>query len=378
MQEKYIMKIVEIKPVDRRNINKFVDFPHQLYKDISQWVPPIRSDVRKIFKPGYAFYNYGDTAFFIACDEERVLGRLGVANNHRYNDFHKSKTGFFYYFDTIDDPNVVKSLFSRGFDWVKSQGLNHILGPKGLMVLDGFGMLVDGFKHQGVFGQPYNFSYYPKLIEALGFKKVKDVYTGYIDKNTLFPEKVLKAAGMVKKRFGFWSSTLKTKADLKEVMEEFKRLYNESLAKPSGNPPITDSDLNTMASQLLWIADPKLVKLIYKENEPVGWMMGYPDISNALQKANGHLLPFGWLRILIESKRTNRIILNGIGIVDDYQRLGGTAILFSELYKSVKDDDQYDSAELLQFREENIKILMETANFDIKFHKTHRLYEKYL
>jgi hypothetical protein len=128
---------------------------------------------------------------------------------------------------------------------------------------------------------------------------------------------------------------------------------------------------------LLWIADPKLVKLIYKEQDPVGWMLGYPDISEGLQKANGKLFPFGWLQILLESKQTKRIVLNGIGIVDDYQRLGGTAILYDEIYKSVKEE-RYDYAELLQFREENIKILMETSNFEIKFHKTHRLYEKFL
>ena len=372
------MNIIEINPGDRKNIKKFVDFPFELYSDTPQWVPTIRSDIRKIFDPNFTFYNYGEAAYFIASDNGKVLGRLGVANNHRYNDFHKTKTAFFYYFETVDDPNVVEALFSRGVEWAKSQGLNHILGPKGLTVLDGFGMLVDGFEHQGVFGQPYNPPYYPGLIESLGFKKVKDVYTGKIDKNTEFPEKVHKAAELVKKRFGFWSPKLKTKADLRVVMEEIKSLYNESLAKPSGNPPITDSDLNTMASQLLWIADPKLVKIIYKENEPVGWLMGYPDISDALQEANGRLFPFGWLKILIESKRANRIILNGIGIIDDYQRLGGTAILYDEIYKSVKDDDQYDSAELLQFREENVKILMETENFDIKFHKTHRLYEKFL
>ena len=372
------MNIIEIIPGDRKKIKEFIDFPFTLYETIPQWVPPIRSDIRKIFDPKFAFYNYGDAVFFTAVDQGKVLGRLGVANNHRYNDFHKTKTAFFYYFEAIDDPNVVESLFSRGFEWAKSQGLNHVLGPKGLTVLDGFGMLVEGFEHQGVFGQPYNLPYYPKLIENLGFVKVKDVYTGYIDKNTEFPEKVLKAAELVKKRFGFWSPEITTKAELKAVMDEFKTLYNESLAVPAGNPPITDRDLDTMASQLIWIADPKLVKLIYKDTEPVGWMLGYPDISDALQKAKGHLFPLGWLRILLESKRTNKFILNGIGIIDDYQRLGGTAILYNEIYKSVKDDDRYEFVELLQFREENIKILMETGNFDIKFHKTHRLYEKFL
>jgi len=373
------VNIIQIKSGDRRNIVKFIEFPFKLYRYTPQWVPPLRWEMRKIFSPNYTFYNYGETAFFIAQDQNgEILGRLVVANNHRYNEFHKSKTAFFYYFESIHDYSITEALFMKGYDWANQQGLNHILGPKGLTVLDGFGMLVEGFEYQPAFGQPYNLPYYPKLIEELGFKKVKDVYTGYIDKNTQFPSKVRKAAEMVKKRFGFWSPALKTKADLKAVIDDFKKLYNESLASPSGNPPITDTDLETMASQLLWIADPKLVKLIYKDAEPVGFIMGYPDISDALQKAKGHLFPFGWLKMLLESKRTNRIILNGIGIIDDYQRLGGTAILYNEIYKSVKNDERYTCAELLQFREENIKILMETSNFDIKFHKTHRLYEKNL
>ncbi len=373
------MKINQITGKDRKFIKQFIDFPFRLYRNTPQWVPPLRIEMRKVFKPNYTFYNYGETAFFIAQDDDgEILGRLVVANNHRYNDFHQSKTALFYYFETQNDFSVAKALFSNGFAWAKDQGLNHILGPKGLTVLDGFGMLVEGFEHPPAFGQPYNFSYYPKFVEDLGFNKVKDVYTGYIDKNTHFPEKVLKAAELVEKRFGFWSPTLKTKSELKAVMDQFKKLYNESLAIPAGNPPITDTDLDAMASQLIWISDPKLVKLIYKGNEPVGWMLGYPDISGALKKSDGYLLPFGWLRILLESKRTNKFILNGIGIVDDYQRMGGTAILYNEIYKSVKDDDRYEFVELLQFREENVKILMETSNFDIKFHKTHRLYEKYL
>jgi len=63
--------------------------------------------------------------------------------------------------------------------------------------------------------------------------------------------------------------------------------------------------------------------------------------------------------------------LNGIGIIDEYQRLGGTAVLYNEIYKSVKDIDQYNYAELLQMREENINIFLEAANIDIDFHKIH-------
>jgi len=373
------MKIKQVTSSDRKAIKQFIDFPFKLYQYTEQWVPPMRSEMKKIFEPTYPFYKYGDAAFILAQNGNgETLGRLAVVNNHRYNDFHKSKTAFFYYFETVDDPAVADALFYWGVDWAKNQGLNHILGPKGLMVLDGFGMLVKGFEHQPVFGQSYNPDYYPGFVEALGFEKVKDVFTGRIDRNTDFPEKVLRAAELVKKRLGFWSPRLKTRAELKLVINDFKVLYNNSLAGPAGNPPITDGDMDAMVSQLLWIADPKLVKLLYKDDKPVGWMLGYPNISDGLKKANGRLFPTGWAKILLESKRTNRIILNGIGIIEDYQRMGGTAILLSEVYNSVMQSDRYDQAELLQLREENINILLEASNFDIDFHKTHRLYEKFL
>jgi hypothetical protein len=373
------MNIKHIQTNDRRSRNAFIKFPFELYKNTPHWVPPLRIEMRKIFNPNYSFYKHGEAAFLIAeNDQGEVLGRLAMINNHRYNEFHQSKTAFFYYFDVINDHNVAAALFSQGFDWVQKQGLNHVLGPKGFTILDGFGMLIKGFDFQPAFGQPYNPPYYPKFIEALGFTKVTDVLSGRMDRSMHFPEKFLKAAKLVEKRMGFYAPMLKTKAELKSVIDEFKHLYNDSLSSPSGNPPLTDEDMENMASQLLWIADPRLVKLIYKDVEPIGFILAYPDIGSALQRIQGRLFPFGWLQMLIESKRTSWIDFNGIGVMEKYQRLGGTAILYNEMYKSIMDIDQYNYGEFLQFREENIRSLLEASNVDIDFHKTHRLYEKNL
>jgi hypothetical protein len=373
------MKIIQFTPDDRQNRKAFIQFPFDLYRNTPQWVPPLRMEMRKLFKTDYAFYDYGEAAFLLAKDEDgKTLGRLVMANNHRYNDFHDTKTALFYYFECVNDQEVANGLFEAGFEWARSQGLNHVLGPKGLTVLDGFGMLVKGFDYQPAFGQPYNPSYYSDLIENLGFTKVKDIYTGRIDRSLVWPEKILKAARLVEKRVGFKAPELHSKQEVRAVIDDFMTLYNESLAGPAGNPPLTNEDMQNIASQILRIADPRLVKLIYKDEKPVGWMLGYPDIGRALQKCRGRLFPFGWLQILMESKRTHWIDLNGIGIIEEYQRLGGTAILYNEVYKSVMNYTQYDYAELLQMREENINVLLEAANLDIDFHKTHRQYEKEL
>ena len=373
------MKIIEMPPRHRRFEKAFIDFPYQLYQNNTQWVPPLRMEIRQIFKPGYAFYQYGQAPFFLAMtDTGEVLGRLAVANNHRYNDFHQTKTAFFYYFECIDDLNIAQALFSRGFEWSDSQGLNHVFGPKGFTVLDGFGMLVKGFEHRAAFGQAYNPNYYPELIEALGFTKVKDVFTGWIDREARISEKVFLAAEIVENRMGFKAPMIKTKRQLRRVIDDFKQMYNESLAVPAGNPPITDADMDNLVRQLLWIADPRLVKLIYKDDQPIGWILAYPDVGAAFQRIKGRFFPFGWLEILRESKKTDWIDFNGIGVIEKYQRLGATAILYNEMFKTVMEFDQYHYAELLQMREENTRILNESENMDINFHKTHRLYEKYL
>jgi hypothetical protein len=370
------MQIEQINPAHRHQRRDFIQFPFKLYQNTPQWVPPLRLSLREIFKPNYAFYSYGEAAFFLARDDDgETLGRLAVADNHRYNQFHKTRNALFYYFEAIDDQGVANGLFERGFEWARAKNLNHMLGPKGFTVLDGFGMLVKGFEFQPAFNQPYNLPYYPDLIENLGFTKVKDIYTGRMDESIVWPEKIRTAANLVRKKRGFSAPNIRTKKELREVIEEFKRLYNESLAGPAGNPPLTNEDMGTMVSQLLWIADPRLVKIIYKDGEAVGWILAYPDIGKALQKTKGRLFPFGWLQILMEKNRTKWVDLNGIGIIEKYQRLGGTSILFDEIYKSILETGQYTYGEFLQMREENINIQLEAANLDIDFHKIHRLYE---
>jgi len=373
------MKIIQFKPDDRRNRRLFINFPFKLYQNTPHWVPPFRMDMRKIFKPNYAFYGYGDAAFFLAKNEQgKVLGRLATANNHRYNEFHNSKTAFFYYFESVDDSAAAEGLFNEGFKWVKDQGLTHVLGPKGFTVLDGFGLLVEGFEHQPAFSQAYNLSYYQSFVEEQGFTKVKDILTGWIDRSSKWPTKILKAAKIIEKRRGIHAPEIETKAELRAIKDDLQRLYNESLAGSAGNPPLSDDDMDQMVSQLLWIADPKLIKLIYKEDKPIGWFLAYPDIGSALQRTKGRLFPFGWLQVLLESKRSQWIDLNGAGVIEEYQRLGVTAILINELRKSVMESDQYQYAEMLQIREENINSLLEASNVDVHFHKKHRLYEKYL
>jgi hypothetical protein len=145
----------------------------------------------------------------------------------------------------------------------------------------------------------------------------------------------------------------------------------------TGNTPLSEDDVNAMASQLEWFADPRLIKIVMKGDQPVGFLLAYPDISAALQRTRGKLFPLGWLDMLLELKRTRWANINGAGIADQYRGLGGTALLFSEMHKSVVEGG-YQHADIVQIGVENDKMQREMRDLGIDFYKAHRIYERML
>ena len=170
-------------------------------------------------------------------------------------------------------------MFNAAFDWARKRGLDRIEGPRGFTVFDGLGMLVRGFEHRPAFGLPYNLPYYPQLVEAAGFSSKIELVSGYLDRGMRFPEKVHRAAELIKRRRELRVIRYRTRQELKELAPYLKDLYNSSFAPGEDNIPLTDADVKTLASQMMWFADPRLIKIVMKEDKPVGFLFAYPDIS---------------------------------------------------------------------------------------------------
>ena len=63
-------------------------------------------------------------------------------------------------------------------------------------------------------------------------------------------------------------------------------------------------------------------------------------------------------------------------MIEAYRGLGGTAILYSEMFKSVVENPRYHHAEVVQIGVENEKMQREMENFGVDFYKMHRTYQK--
>jgi hypothetical protein len=190
-----------------------------------------------------------------------------------------------------------------------------------------------------------------------------------------FPEKIHQVAEIVQKRRGLRVARFKSRRDLLALLPKLQAMYNDSLGDTTGNTPLTDADMRALVNQIYWFADPKLIKIVMKDDEPVGFLLAYPDISAAMQRTRGRLFPFGWIDMFLELKRSKWVNVNGAGIAEKYRGLGGTALLFSEMYKSVIEGS-FEHADIVQIGMDNDKMQRELRDLGIDFYKMHRMYQR--
>jgi hypothetical protein len=371
------MDIIQVDQRNREQVRDFIALAFRLYQNTPQWVPPLAGDERlRLDLKRYPFYKHSEAAFFLAREGERVIGRLAVLGNNLYNAHNHEKTAFFTLFECENDPGAAGGLFEAAFTWARQHGLNKVVGPKGFTALDGLGLLVKGFELRPALGLPYNPAYYAGLIEAQGFVKTTDIVSGYLGADIQFPERIHELAERIRERRGLRIARFRTRGELRKMLSHLKELYNGALVGTSGGTPITDEEVKALADQMLWFADPSLIKIVMKDKQPVGFMLAYPDISAALQKTKGRLFPFGWLTVLRELRKTDWININGAGLLEEYRGLGGTAIMYSEMFKSVAGSVRYRHAEVVQIGLENDKMQREMENFGVDFCKLHRVYAR--
>jgi hypothetical protein len=237
------------------------------------------------------------------------------------------------------------------------------------------GLLVRGFEHRPALGIPYNPPYYAELIAEAGFTPCGDTLSGRVDRSFTLPDKIRRAAQLVQRRFELRVQRFTSRAELRVLVPRLQGLYNAALDGTSGNTPLTSDEARSLAQQIMWFADPRLIKVIFKGDEMAGFLFAYPDVSAAIQRTGGRMWPLGWVDLLAEKRRTKWLNVNGMGVLPRFRGLGATALLFCELYDSVLTGG-FAYADMVQIGAENARMLNEIRGLEIDFYKTHRTFRR--
>lgn len=316
---------VECTPVrgwfDRR---AFMKLERELYANDPNWVAPLWSERKQLCGFGsHPFYNDADSEAFIARKNGRVVGRIVAIVNHAHNRHYKEKRGFFGFFECIDDVDVSRTLFDAAAGWLGEQGMTDVRGPVNPSLNYEIGLLVDGFDSPPTFLITYNHEYYGKLVEAWGFEQSQDAfcYEANMDDIATIDPKLQFVIEESTRRFKVKCRPIDPKR-FDEDVKSFLKIYNESLQRTWGYVPMSHEELVHQSKQLKLLIVPELTSIAEIDGEPVGAGFGLLDFNQILKTMNGHLLPFGWLKLIRGKKKIDRLRLVSTNVLPKYQSWG--------------------------------------------------------
>lgn len=358
-------------------INDFISFPKKMYRAEPHWIPWFDLDMKRILTKKHPFFKHSPGEFFLARRNRQTVGRICVVANTRYALQHGRKSGHFFFLDALEESEIFTLLIHTTEIWVKQNGCTLLEGPMLFGGVYGSGLLIEGYDTPAPMTMmPYNFPYYRKFIEDLGYAKFFDVIGADISpRHFVMPEKVSSVAEKVLLRGRFKVLRFKNIKELKARAGDIATMYNSTIGDHLENYPLTDKELEFVKNDLLAVADPSLVKILEYDNIIVGYLFAFRDLNSALKKNNGKVTPLGIMRLLLAMKNNKKVYLNGMGILPEYQRLGGNALLYSELTKTVTSSG-FQEAEIVQINEHTDLMLSDIQRLGAIINKRHRIFTK--
>jgi len=366
--------IKEVKT--KSDIKQFVELPFDIYKNNSFWVPPIRSDEKKALdkskNPAFEFCN---AKFFLAFENKKCIGRIGAIINKSYNKKVGVKYGRINRIEFYDNHEISEQLINTATEWFREQGMEYIHGPLGFTNLDTQGMLIEGFDYLPSVASVYHQPYYKEHFERLGFEKENDWVEFRLTLTDVALQKGIRGAEIVKKRFGFSILNFTSLKELKPYSTQIFHILNDAFKTLPYVTELNDKMIELYVKKYFSILNPKYIKVAKKGNETVGFFIGLPSLSEAMQKANGSLFPFGFLHVLKALKKPKVIDMLLTGVLQEYQSAGVAVILISELQEQMLKDG-INQMETTGVFETNHNVIANWKNYEHILHKRRRCFVK--
>ncbi len=371
------MNQITILPVsNKKDLMTFIKFPWKIYKDDPYWVPPLLLDMKNLLnKTKNPFFNHSEADFFLAKRNGDIVGRIAAILNNPHNKIHNEKTGFFGFFECINDEQVSAALLNTAKEWVQSKDMTQLRGPMNYSVNDTAGFLSEGFNSSPAIMMTYNPKYYLDLMDKAGFSKIKELYAYTFNRDMPIPERFIKFANKTLEDPSIKLRTINMKEFDKEV-SIIQEIYNDAWQNNWGAVPMTSEEFRHAAKDLKTAVDPDIVFVAEVNGEPAGFSLALPDYNEIFKDINGRLFPFGLIKLLLNKKKIKGIRVITLGVKQKFQKKRGLAPAFYyETYVRGKNKG-YSVGEFSWILDDNVLMNRAIEALGATLYKKYSIYEK--
>lgn len=356
----------------------FIEFPYSHYADDQYWVAPLIIEQKKLLDTNKnPFYKNAEIALFNVSYNDKHAGRIAAIVDHRYNKHHNTKTGFFGFFECINQQSTADLLFKVAEDWLREKGMNSVMGPANPSMMDEIGILVEGFDKYPTILMPYHKEYYDDIIKNSGYKKEMDLLAYLVTQDSVDHERANRAMDIVKKRLPGISIRKIKMRKIKEEVKIIREIFNSAWKNNWGFIPLSSDEFDKLASDLKSIVDNDFAHIAEIDGVPVAFSIALPDYNQIFRKMNGRLLPIGIFKILWNRNKINKVRTALMGVIPEYQGRGIDALLHREAILSGMKKGVY-SSEVGWILENNVQMVRVAERLGGTIDKRYRVYSKSL
>lgn len=322
------------------NLKPFLDVVDDIYRGDRNYIRPLDMMVKDRLAPRSAFFQHAEGTIFLGYKNDRCVGRITAHIDHEHLAVHRDATGFFGFFDTIEDQEVADALLNRAARWLKDRGIKRIRGPLSLGMNDEVGCLVDGFDYPPMIMMPHHLPYQGGLIERNNFQRIRTMYAWKYEVGNL-KKRVQDAHDEISKLPEVTSRPVNMnniEGDTRIVMD----LYNDAWSENWGHVAMTQAELRALASDFKLLLRPEITRIAFINGTPAAVAIAAPNLNETIADLNGKLLPTGLLKLVyrlkIKQPQTARLII--LGIAKRYRNQRKYAALSLYLYAKLNQGGQ--------------------------------------
>jgi hypothetical protein len=378
------LRLVDFEPSENRaERKKFIQLAWKINASDPVWVPPLRLTVEdNLDTRKNPFYKHAKIRCWNAYRAGEHVGRISATVDNRHNEFHKERTGFWGFFECIEDPAVSSALFAAAETWIREQGMEICRGPANPSLNHEAGLVINAFDRAPYVMMPHNPAYYVGLVEKAGYKKAKDLFAFDMTPSDFDP-RVVRIAEKVKARGKVEIRPINMKRFQEEV-QLIREIYNNAWEKNWGFVPMDDEEFKHLAKSLKDVIWPEFCQLGFVNGKAIGFALSLPDINQVLKGIpSGKLLPFGIFKLLNglrpKAKVIDRVRVITLGVVPEWRASGLASVFYCATYKQAEAMGLHGPSEMSWILEDNRDMISAIEAFAGRpAYKTFRIYDKNL
>ncbi|MGM0441466.1 MAG: hypothetical protein ACQEQC_03495 [Elusimicrobiota bacterium] len=369
---------MEIKTVNsKKDFKKFIHLPDKFYEGDENWVPDLDMDIKHTLTEENPFFEHAQKKLFIAYKDGVPVGRIAAVIDWNFVEFQEEHTGFFGFFECIDDFQVAEELFREAEKYLKKNKMNKVIGPMNPSSNDKCGMLIEGFDSPPRIMMSYNPDYYNGLLEKNNYSKAKDLVAMNMDVSGGPRGRLERIAKKIKKKYPQLRSRPINLKDFENEVKRVREIYNAAWEKNWGFVPWTKEEIEDLAQMLKPLVVEELLQIGFWKEQPVGFLLALPDYNEVIKRTGRSLFPFGWLKFLYYRNKINNLRLLAMGVKKEFQNKGvGPLMYYNSLVQAMKlGYEECEFSWILEDNEDTIKI---GKMMGAKIYKKYRIYRKNL